>query len=280
MNVWSGFGLALAGYFLTSLSDISIKLLGGRFHVLQLVFVSTLVALVPLTVVMGRQGWSALRPRNPGWLAVRCLSGLVAGIGGLYAFTRLPLADVYTMLFLTPLLVTLLAALVLRERLRWHRVLAAGMGLAGVAVALDPGRSAFSLAHLAALIAPFAASVTAVILRKISADELRTTLTFYPTLLICVTSGAGLLLVWQPMGAGEVALVAGGSLAGVAAQFALVGAYRRAAAGVVAVFQYSQFVWALLFGWLLFADRPQGATLTGAALIIAGGVLLVWRERK
>lgn len=203
---------------------------------------------------------------------------LVNGILGAYAFANLPLAEAYAVFFLMPLLISALAVPILGEPMDLTRGLAILAGLAGVTVALRPGVAQLGWAHLAALAAATLGALNYLIIRSTSGIERPGVILLYPTLAMALATGAVLPWLWQPMDARAwgltflmgVELFVGG--------FLIIGGYARAPAIVVAPMQYSQILWAALFGHLVFAEAISHATWAGIMVIIAAGLVLLSRS--
>lgn len=273
--------MALIGFGIYATHDVVVKYLGESFSVFQIMFFSGLFSF-PLIIVM------LMRDRTPGtlhavhpWWSLMRMGTVVAGTAAaFYAFTVLPLAQTYTMLFAAPILITLLSIPMLKERVGLHRGLAVALGLVGVIVVLRPGAEPISLGHVAGIMAAFGIALSSVIMRKIGRDERSAVLMLYPMLANVVCMGAAMPFVYQPMSLTDLALT--GVIAGMAfvAALFIIGAYRRAEAALVAPMQYSQILWATVYGIVLFSETPDAWTLIGASLIIASGLYIVFRETR
>ncbi|MEM9797556.1 MAG: DMT family transporter [Pseudomonadota bacterium] len=277
-----GILMALAAFGLFSTHDIAVKMLGGNgYATFQIVFFSVLLTF-PLVVVMllRDEEVGTLKPRHPWWTAVRTVSAVITGFCAFYAFSVLPLAQTYAILFAAPLVITVLSIPILGETVRVHRWAAVVLGLIGVLVVLRPGNVTFSLGHLAAITAAVTGALASVIVRKIGREERSAVLLLYPMVANFILMGALMPFVYQPMPAGDLGLWA--MMAGLAflASLALIQAYRRADAVLVAPMQYSQIIWAALYGWLFFDETVDRGTLLGAAIIIASGLYIVFREGR
>ncbi|MFN3147144.1 MAG: DMT family transporter [Paracoccaceae bacterium] len=271
--------MALGGFALFSTHDAVVKVLGGSYSPFQILFFSVLFGF-PLVMLMlihdAERG--TLRPVHPWLTLLRTVLGVSVAISAFTAFTILPLAQVYAILFAQPLLITALSVPVLGERVgprRWAAVVA---GLIGVLIVLRPGAEPLGLGHAAALVASLGGAGVAVILRKIGAEERAAVLILYPLIGNFVIAGACLLFVYQPMPGHHLALAALISVLGFVAMLLLIAAYRRAEAATVAPMQYSQILWAAGFGALFFDEWPDAWTMLGTAVIIASGVVIVMRE--
>ncbi|MCV2449206.1 DMT family transporter [Paracoccus sp. DMF] len=272
--------LALLAMGIYSTHDVIIKLLGETYPALQILFFSALLSFPPLAVLLLRDPThGTLRPRNPFWVGLRSICIVGSGVGGFYAFSTLPMAQVYSILFAAPLLVTVLSVPLLGERVGLHRWAAVVAGLCGVLVVLRPGMTPLGLGHLAALMGATATALSAIAVRKLGRSERTVILLLWPMIGNFLLTGASLSFAYRPMLAGDLALTGVIAVLGLAAGFLLILAYQAGEAANVAPMQYSQMLWAIGFGWLLFDERPDAMTLLGAGLIIGSGLYILMRER-
>ncbi|MDJ0629812.1 MAG: DMT family transporter [Rhodobacter sp.] len=272
---------ALTAFALFSSHDVIVKTLGGSYAPFQIVFFSVLFGFPLATLMLMRDPVSGhLRPVHPWWTALRTAATVVTASTGFYAFSTLPLAQVYAILFAAPLLITILSIPVLGERVGLHRWLAVAVGLAGVLVVLRPGLEPLEPGHVAALIASLGAAVSSVIVRKIGRDERSVVMLLYPMVANFAAMGMILPFVYKPLPGEDLGALAVMSLLAFAAMLCLIAAYRRADAAVIAPMQYSQIIWAALFGALMFGEIPDRFTALGAGIIILSGVYIVLREGR
>jgi S-adenosylmethionine uptake transporter len=275
----AGAALGLSGMALFACYDVSIKFLGGGYNALQILFFATLMG---IPVVFAYALWSrdqgSLKPRFPGWMALRTAGIILNGIFGTYAFATLPLAQCYAIFFTMPIFIALFAVPILGERIDSVRGAAVLVGLLGVIVALNPGASPLVPAHGAALLAAVLGSLNYIILRKTGGQERSVVLLIYPMLATLAVVAVALPFVYVPMPLHDLSLTAAMALFAFVGYLLIIEAYRRARAIVVAPMQYSQILWAALFGALLFDEVPTLATLAGSALIIASGLVIVARQ--
>lgn len=273
--------IALAAFAIFATHDVLIKFLGGIYSPVQIVFYSVLLSFPLATLTLMRDSTpGTLLPRHPWWMALRTAAAVMTGISAFYAFTVLPLAETYAILFASPLLITILAIPVLGEKVRLRRWLAVIVGLSGVMVVLQPGSTTLTLGHFAALLAAIGGSVASIIVRKIGADERPVVLMLYPMVANFVLMGAALAFVYIPMPIehlGALGVIA--ALAYVASRL-IITAYNAGEAAIVAPMQYSQIIWAALFGFLIFDESIKPSTILGAAIIIASGLYIVLRESR
>ena len=274
--------LGLCAFALYATHDAVVKALGGGYSPFQIVFFSVLLSFPLATVMLMRDGTeSHLRPVHPWWMGFRTAASVVTAACAFYAFTTLPLAQVYAILFAQPLVITLLAIPMLSERVGFRRGAAVVVGLAGVVIVLRPwGGTEFAPGHLAALGAAVLGGFASVVVRKIGPDERPLVLLLYPMVANFVVMGAAMPFVYRPMSGGDFGLVALVAALGFVATLLVITAYRLAPAGVVAPMQYSQIVWASIFGALFFGERLDGPTVAGALVVIASGLYILFRESR
>lgn len=271
-------GLAVLGFAVFSGTDATVKLMAEGLSVPQITFMVTGVALaltVIFTLVTGEA--DALRPRQPGLALAR---GVLLGADSLliyYSFTRLDLAEAYMLAFLTPALVALLALILLGERVSPRGWLGIAIGFCGVLVALRPGAGALNLGHAAALGSVLLFALSLLLLRRIRAGESEPALI---TVLLVVLNLMALVLTlagggFVPVTSQQFALAALAGLLMVLGHLFLIRAGRSSAVAIVAPFQYSQIIWACLFGLLVFNTPIEAHVLFGAGIIILSGWLVL-----
>lgn len=271
--------LGLGAFGLYSAYDISVKFLGAGYSAFQIIFFAGLMALpFTLAYALADKDQGSLRAVRPRLMAIRVVIVVLNGIIGPYAFANLPLAQCYAIFFTMPIFIALFAVPVLGERIDLLRGLAVILGLVGVFVALDPGQAPLQIAHLAAALAVLTGAMNYVLLRKTGGVERTMVLMLYPMLAQLFVLSLMLPFVYRPMPLSDLAVTAFMGAVLVAGSVMVIGAYRHARAIIVAPMQYSQIIWATIFGALLFGERLTAATGFGTALIILSGILIVARR--
>ena len=272
---------ALLAYATFSWGDACIKALGGQLSIFEIGFFSTLFAGFFLLFAKPRQErWRHfLRMKRPWLVQARAVSGLGAGVLGIVAFTTIPFAEAYALIFLSPLFITLLSVLVLKEPVsawRWATVLA---GFAGVVLVVRPGFREVGLGHLAAVGVAMMIGASVILLRLISGQEKRTSI-------------LGVMVCYALMFNGVAALATGAGVPALAGAQA-VGAGRRlrrrrtgvpvlattlAPASRIGPTQYTQIAWATAIGALAFGEFPDALAIVGLAVVAAAGLLMLVNE--
>lgn len=214
-------------------------------------------------------------------VALRVLGEVGGTVCFLVALAHLPLATVSAVLQALPLAVTMGAALVFSEPVGWRRWLAISAGFIGVMIVVRPGFEGFSAYALFALLCVGFCAVRDLATRRVPAEV--------PSLFLSTATAVAVTLVgaalvgpfggWNPVTGGEVGLLA------LAAVLLLVGyqfiilAMRIGEISFVAPFRYTALLWAILLGYLIFADVPDLPMIVGAAIVVGSGLYTLYRER-
>lgn len=271
------FALLAFGIFATH--DVVIKYLGASYSPFQVIFFSTLMSFPLVSFMLMRDPLpGTLRPAHPWWTAIRTTAAVLNGMCAFYAFSVLPLAQTYAILFATPLLITLISIPLLGEQVGWRRGLAVCVGLLGVLVVLRPGSTPLSSGHLAAMGSAVFGATASIIVRKVGDAERSVVLLLYPMAGNFVVVGALMIAVYEPMPLEHLGAASLISVLGFIAGLFLIMAYKTGQAAIVAPMQYSQIIWATGYGFVLFDETIDLFTVIGAGIIIASGVYIVSRE--
>jgi drug/metabolite transporter (DMT)-like permease len=277
-----GILVGLLSYAVFACCDALIKSLGESLPVFEIGFFATLFALVgmPLARAPSERWRDLFRMHRPGMVLLRALAGTTAGILGVIAFTTLPLAEAYALIFMAPLFVTLLSIPMLGERIGPWRALAVVIGFAGVLLVVRPGFRELMPGHFAALGVALCGAVTVLVLRALGPTEKRITLMGVVMALALIVNGALMAFDFRTPTAGEfVRLAAAGLCIGVG-HLLIMAALRAAPANRVAPGQYSQMVWAILLGAVFFGEFPDATALAGIGLVCFAGLFTFVREEK
>ena len=246
----------------------------------QILFIRGFAAMAVLIPFLARDNWAALRTiQRP---RVQVLRALLSGADALMFFIAIryiPLADATTCYLAAPIFVTALSAIFLRERVGWRRWSAVAIGFIGVMIALKPTGASFSWPALIALAGSFFQSIFMLLTRKVrGTDGIFLSLT--QVIASFAIGASGSLVFWVPPPWTIVLLLLASGIVNVMGVLCLNRALTLAPASVVAPFQYTIIIWAILLGYLAFDDVPSLTTLLGAAIVTAAGIYIFFRERK
>lgn len=267
----------------------TVKAVAGLVPTGEIVFFRSFFALPVILVWFALQGplIEGIRTARPLYHVWRGLVGTTSMALGFAALGFLPLPEVTVIGYAAPLLGVILAAMFLGEEVRIYRLSAVALGLVGVVIVLGPRLTVSAGADLTqtlgavlALAAAFFAAVAQVFVRKMVQTESVRSVVFYFMVTAAVLSLVTLPFGWvvPPLWATMLLILAG--LLGGLGQIFLTSSYLHAPVSVVAPFEYASILLALAIGYGLFDEVPTRSMLAGAALVILGGVAVIWRERQ
>ncbi|MCG6857311.1 MAG: DMT family transporter [Salaquimonas sp.] len=282
---FQGVPAAFLAYAAFSGSDALIKQAGSGHSsahagVFEIGFFVALFSILPVVLFRpAEERWRMIvSTKRPLLVHLRGISGVVGGLLSIYAFTHLPLAEAYALIFLIPVFVTILSVVILHEPVGWRRWLAVFTGFGGVLLVVRPGFREITIAHAAGIGVAFCGALTIILLRTLAGSERRSTLMGIIIVYALVVNFVGMVLsgFTMPLGSLLAAMVGAGVLTGFA-HIALVQA-ASAPANHIAPVQYSQIVWAVVLGALFFAEVPNLLTFAGLAVLALSGLFTFIRE--
>jgi len=178
-----------------------------------------------------------------------------------------------------PILIALLSAWWLRERLGWRRWAAIVVGFAGVLLVIRPGSQAFHPALLLALANALIYAAFNLLTRRMAATESAESMQLISAMGAAVVLAPFALLHWQaPVNWLDWAVILLCGLMGGVGHLAVAQAHRHASAAVLGPFLYQQILYMTLLGWLVFGQVPDASVVAGAAVVVASGLYLLWLE--
>lgn len=271
----------LAAVFFMSSMDVAFKMLVEHYSSFQVVFFRSALSL-PFFA-----GWILLTDLSrfkTAYLPGHLLRGLL-GIVMLFAvgecFRELQLADAYTLFFAAPLVITLLSGPVLGEPAGALRSAAAAFGFIGVVVALQPSAESWvSYGAVMGLLAMLAYAVSSLLLRRLGERDATVTIAFWFVAVVCVGSAFAAWPVWKPVAPGHWPQILAIGVTGACGQVLLTAAFRRASAAVVAPFDYTHMLWAVVYGLAFWGYLPGWRVWAGSAIIVASGLFILLREHR
>ena len=266
--------------FLWVLHDAISKWLMQDYSIYQVLLLRTVFSLLPILVVVRREGgYGRLRGARVwvclgrGCLAVACFVLFLA------ALPLMPLVDIFAIVMSAPLLISALSVLILKEPVRFRRWVAVLVGFSAVLVMVRPGGDISSLAAWLMVGCVVTYSFAMILTRRLGSTESAGAMTFYSALVFLAVGLIAAPFTWiQPTPFGMLLMAATGLLAG-SAQYCLTEAFRIAPASVVAPFEYTSLLWAMLLGFLVWGDVPTTLVLVSAAVVIVSGIYVLHDER-
>lgn len=275
-----GIYLKLGSLVLFCTMDAMVKALGSTYDAFQLMLFRSAIAMAPVAVIIWRAGgMRAVRPNRPWLQAVRIIVAFGSTLGFFYVFPRMPLVDAYAISYAAPLFMVALSVPMLGEPVGWRRWTAVFVGFAGVLIMLDPWGMEIHAMSVIVLGATFCYSLSTVMVRLLSRHDSDVVALFWLSLATSAASLVGAVPVWVwPTANDWIWLLVMGLLGGIA-QILNTRAWRLAPTAVLAPFDYTSIVLAMLFGYLWFKEDPSWTVWFGLPLVIGSGLYILYRER-
>ncbi len=270
----------LAATALFSGTNSLAKLMGQDYHVVQVVWARYAFHLAFLVVILRGTIFPALRTSYLPLQLTRSTCLLMASMLYFYGFTLLPLAESAAMINITPILVTMLSAVVLREIVGIRRWTGVVIGFVGALVVIRPGLSEVSGAAVFPLSAAFAYALYQIATRRVSQNDSPMTSIIYTAVVGTIAGSAIVPFFWTSPDATGWLIMCGLGITGATGHYFMIRAYSIAEASAAAPFTYAAILWMIIMGYLVFGDLPDLFTLVGAAIIAASGLYIAKRERE
>ncbi len=272
--------LCLLAMLLFALLDATAKHLSATLHVPLLVWGRYLAHLLLMLTLVPSLKRALVITKRPGWMLLRGLSLVAVTLLGQLAMRTLPLAETTALVFVAPLLVGVLAGPLLGEQVRVRHWLALCAGFAGVLLIVRPGGTLDGLGVACALAAGVCYAAYQLLTRALASSEPPLRLLFYTALVGTLLMSPMLPITWDgrlptPM---QALLIASLGVYGAVGHFLLIRAFRESPASRLAPLLYMQLVWAVLLGWLIFAQWPDRLTIAGMLIIVVSGLSSVWQR--
>jgi drug/metabolite transporter (DMT)-like permease len=276
-----GIAITLAAMLLFALMDALSKYLSTRYPTPQILWLRYLFTVPLLLVVLPPRRFNRSLPSRRPWLQC-CRALLLATEIGLviWAFGRLPLADVHAVLALTPLVVTGLSVPLLGERVSPRQWAAVAAGFSGVLIVLRPGLDVVQSSTLVVLVAVLLYALYQVLTRLVGRVDGAETSLLWQTVIGTIVLGGVAVFFWQTPALEHWPLFILTAVLGGSGHFLLIRALQMAPVAVTQPFTYTLLLWAVITGYLLFGDLPDQWTVIGAAIVIAAGSYSALQDRQ
>jgi len=277
-----GIGLMCCAVALFATLDTTAKYLNTQMDSLEIAwarytsaFVLTLFVHNPVTHP------ALLRSRRPGLQFVRATLLVASTALNFLALRWLQLDEALSIVFTFPFIVAIASGPILGEWIGWRRWCAIAIGFGGVLLITRPGFAAFNPAALLSLASVICYGLYAVLTRVVSRVDSNQTSLFYNNAVGALLMLPVIPFVWRaPANAFVALLLLGTGVLGSLGHFCLIAGHRLATASVLSPFIYTQLIWVVILGYLVFDHVPNAWTMAGAAVVIGSGLYLLYRERR
>ena len=269
--------LATMFWFVTL--DSTAKYLMQTYPVVQVVWARFFFHLIFVLILMGPKLTRQIKSQSLANQGLRSIFMFTTTVLFFIGISFLPLTTASTIMFMSPVILTMLSIPLLGEKVGVRRWIGIAFGFAGALVVIRPGSESLQLSMLIVLAAACTNALYQVFTRKLGTRDDPMTSLFYTGILGALVTTLVAPFYWQPVATFDWLLFIFAGLAGSIGHLCLIRAFRSAPASVVAPFSYSSLLWATAFGFVLFGNLPDIWTLSGAALIIGSGLYIFHREQ-
>ena len=277
-----GIALMCAACLLFTGIDTSAKYLNHYMDTLQVVWARYLGAFLVGFIFFNPFFTPGLLRTERPWLQIgRSVLLLLSTVLNIFALRYLQLDETMSILFATPLLVAALSIPFLGESIGPRRWAAIIVGFCGILIITRPGFGNMHPAALLTVIGTICYALYSISTRVLSTTDFSGTTLFYSGLFGAVVMSFVVPFVWSwPAGPLQVVVMIIMGTCGAFGHYLLILAHRLAPASILAPFIYTQIIWVVISGYLVFNDLPNHWTLIGGGVVIASGLYLLYRERK
>jgi drug/metabolite transporter (DMT)-like permease len=291
MNILKAVLLKLTSAFMFSVMSALVRYVSDVTPLGQMVFFRSAFGIIPVVVIYAwrRELMTAVRTSRPFGHLGRGAISVFGMFFNFAALARLPIVDVTTITFTSPLITVALAAIFLKERVRIYRWSAVAVGFVGVIVMLWPhldlarytnaATSVAALGALFALISAFTNAGSVIQTRRLTDTETTSSIVFYFSLFCTIGGLLTLPFGWIVPNWPQLAALVSLGLLGGFSHILLTESYRYAPASLVAPLDYTTMIWAFVFGYAMFGEVPTIYVFVGGAIVAASGIFVIWRER-
>jgi drug/metabolite transporter (DMT)-like permease len=276
-----GIMLMISGVILFGIMDTAVKLLTQDYDVIQVVWARFLFHFLIFLAFYSRAGLGRIvATRRPGLQVMRSVLLMSATLFFFTALSYLPLADAVSIGFVSPLLVTALSIPFLGEKVGARRWAAIAVGFVGMLIIIRPGMGVMHWAAVLPLGMAMCFSGYQILTRIAGRSEDARTSQIWSPALGALAMSAIVPFFWTTPDVWGWSLMLLTGLAGGLGHFLLIKAYEIAPASTLSPFVYTQLIWMVIFGYLLFGDFPDAFTITGGAIVVGSGIYIFRREAR
>ena len=272
----------IVGALLLTSQDAISKWLTTDYHAGEILFYRGFFTFIPIAIIVAHAGsWRILATRNLKSTMIRAFFGTATSIFVVLSFIFLPLATALAIIFLSPIMLTALSVPILGERVGWRRGIAVLVGFVGVVLIVRPGAGGIPLFYLIPLFTALLSTFRDIATRKMRGGDSSVSILFY-SMVVAMGAGAASLPLFGthwPSPSDWGLFAAAGTMIGLS-HLLTIQALLFAPGGTVAPFKYLSLVYAAGIGYVVWGDVPDAWKISGAALVVASGLFILYREMR
>ena len=292
MNILKAVLLKLTSAFLFSVMAAFVRFVSDTVPLGQIVFCRSFFAILPVVIIYAwrRELGAAFRTSRPFGHFARGMISVAGMFFNFAALARLPIVDVTTITFASPLITVALSAWILKERVRAYRWSAVAIGFVGVLVMLWPhldvarytsaANAVATVGAILALLSAFTNAGSVIQTRRLTDTETTSSIVLYFSLFSALGGLVTLPFGWIVPSLPQLGALVGLGVFGGLSHILLTESYRYAPASLVAPLDYTALLWAFLIGYWFFGELPTGTVYVGSAIVAGSGLFVIWRERQ
>ncbi len=270
--------LAIGATLFGSFMGAGVKFLSDDLHPIIICFYRCLMGLIIITPFVARNNFQALQTDNMRLQIFRALINIISMICWFSAIGMMHFEKATALGFTTPLFTTILAVLLLREVIRFHRTTALFLGFIGILIIIRPGYMPFEFGTILMLIASFSFSFVLIFVKKLSATDSSLTIIFYHLLYMTPVFFILSLFYWESISINQIIVFTLMGASGLLSHWCLAQAFKMSETTFVMPLQFTKLIWASLIGLFLFAEQPDIWTWVGGIIIFISVVYITYRE--
>jgi drug/metabolite transporter (DMT)-like permease len=279
-NVFLGCAAMLASTILFSLMHVCVRYLSSELHPFEIAFFRNFLAVIFLLPLIMKNGGEILKTRHFKWQVLRAGLNVFAMLMFFYALSITQIAVVQALSFTAPLFATIMAVLLLGERVKLRRWMAIIIGFTGVLVILQPGFQPIDTGALLVLGSSAVWALTLITIKRLSNTDSPLTITTYATIFLSILSLIPATFFWIWPQGWQWGWLLFAALTGTLAQLCLATAFAYADASVVLPFDFAKIIWSSLLVYFIFGELASVNTWIGATLIFSGACYVAIREHR
>jgi len=275
-----GILLMLLSTFLDALLLTTVRYLATEIHPFELAFWRSFIGFLSLAPWFIRHGLAPFRTTQVPLYMLRAVLNVSGMLLFFTALSLIPMPKAQALLFTAPLFATILAVLVLKERIRLRRLSALIVGFAGALLVIRPGLQTVDAGSMMVLGCAVLWGATMIVIKQLGRRDSAITITVYMTLLMTPLSLLPALFVWQGLNRTQLLIMTLGTVAGTLGQIAMAQAFRLAEINVVMPLDFSKLIFGSIIAYLLFQETLDVWGWLGAMIIFASAFYVIYREHR
>ena len=280
---FTGAILSVLAFLLYTIADASRKLLINDYDIISIIFWSSLLTVIIITItsLLTKNGLNNILVSHN--MKMKILRGIILSFNtffGLAAFSLLPMTNAYIIILTAPLIVVLLSSRMYGEKITRYKLLAIAIGFIGAFIVIRPGFTEFNIGYLAAFGCAVFFAIGSSLIKKIGNNEGTLSHSFYPQIMSVFLTAIYLMFDITPISLDDLPLVILASASIILGTSFIAWSMNKIQSSETMLYHYSQIIWGIIIGYIVFSDIPDIYSLIGASFVFSSGVVIYMNSRK